>query len=157
VNVVETAPPPALPPPAQPATAVIHLVAHNTPPAEFPAPREAAAEAPKAEHPRAAAGPGPEPEPPPVKPRPDKRFVTNEGLVALARAGYDEDFLRVLVRSRPVKLDLSVEGLTYLARQGLSQEFVAELLRIADSAPQPTAAGVRGTGGRWYLIPDPPR
>jgi hypothetical protein len=52
------------------------------------------------------------------------RLLNNEGLVVLARAGYNEKFLLELVQSQPGRFDTSVEGLVYLAKQGISEKIV---------------------------------
>ncbi len=52
------------------------------------------------------------------------RALNNEGLVVLARAGYNERFLAELIQSQPNRFDTSVEGLVYLANQGISERIV---------------------------------
>ena len=52
------------------------------------------------------------------------RMLNNEGLVVLARAGYNERFLAELIQSQPNRFDTSVEGLVYLAKQGISERIV---------------------------------
>ncbi|MCC6535910.1 MAG: hypothetical protein IT162_00065 [Bryobacterales bacterium] len=54
----------------------------------------------------------------------NERLLTNEGLVVLARAGYNERFLTELVQAQPGRFDTSVEGLVYLAKQGISEKLV---------------------------------
>jgi hypothetical protein len=85
----------------------------------------------------------------------DKNVLTNEGLVKLADAGYDEAFLMELIRRRPSKFDTTVDGLSYLAQAGLTQQLVrtvlaldewerarkAEELAGAAAPPTPVAAG----------------
>jgi hypothetical protein len=61
---------------------------------------------------------------------PQKNLITNEGLVTLARAGYDEDFLIDLMRIKRCHFDTSVEGLAYLAGQGISERLVKAALRL---------------------------
>ena len=51
-------------------------------------------------------------------------MLNNEGLVVLARAGYNERFLAELIQSQPNRFDTSVEGLVYLAKQGISEKIV---------------------------------
>ena len=53
-----------------------------------------------------------------------ERMLNNEGLVVLARAGYNERFLVELIQSQPHRFDTSVEGLVYLAKQGISEKLV---------------------------------
>jgi len=52
------------------------------------------------------------------------RLLSNEGLVVLARAGYNERFLAELIHAQPGRFDTSVEGLVYLAKQGISERIV---------------------------------
>ncbi len=52
------------------------------------------------------------------------KMLNNEGLVILARAGYNERFLVELIQSQPGRFDTSVEGLVYLAQQGVSEKIV---------------------------------
>jgi hypothetical protein len=61
---------------------------------------------------------------------PQTNLITNEGLVTLARAGYDEDFLIDLMRIKRCRFDTSVEGLAYLAGQGISERLVKAALRL---------------------------
>lgn len=71
------------------------------------------------------------------------KLLTNEGLVVLAQAGYNERFLAELVQSQPHKFDTSVEGLVYLARQGVSERMVRLILaqqRAADARESERAA-----------------
>ncbi|MEP7363363.1 MAG: hypothetical protein ABI972_08920, partial [Acidobacteriota bacterium] len=75
--------------------------------------------------------PQPEPQPQPVvRKRVDKNLLTNEGLVKLADAGYDETFLLELIRRRPSKFDTTVEGLSYLMQAGLTQQLVRTVLAV---------------------------
>jgi hypothetical protein len=53
-----------------------------------------------------------------------EKMLTNEGLVVLARAGYNERFLVELIQAQPGRFDTSVEGLVYLAKQGISEKLV---------------------------------
>jgi len=52
------------------------------------------------------------------------RLLNNEGLVVMARAGYNEKFLLELIQSQPGRFDTSVEGLVYLAKKGISEKIV---------------------------------
>ena len=54
----------------------------------------------------------------------DNKMLNNEGLVVLARAGYNERFLVELIQTQPGRFDTSVEGLVYLAQQGVSEKIV---------------------------------
>lgn len=90
--------------------------------------REAALRPPDPEH-----EPEPEPKYPPVmRKRVDRNVLTNEGLVRLADAGYDEVFLMELIRRKQGKFDTTVEGLSYLMRAGLSQQLVRTVLAVEE-------------------------
>lgn len=79
----------------------------------------------------ALAKPQPDSETPPAaRKRVDKNLLTNEGLVKLAEAGYDETFLMELIRRRPSKFDTTVEGLSYLMQAGLTQQLVRTVLAV---------------------------
>ena len=75
-------------------------------------------------------------------------MLNNEGLVVLARAGYNERFLAELIQSQPNRFDTSVEGLVYLAKQGISERIVRLVIaeqkalerRQAEHAPSDDAA-----------------
>lgn len=78
--------------------------------------------------------------------------INNEGLVVLARAGYNEKFLLELIRTKDTKFDTSVEGLVYFAKQGLSERVVRAILErekqtrqldAADEAETPAAPTLR--------------
>jgi hypothetical protein len=69
--------------------------------------------------------------------------MTNQGLVALAEAGFGEQFLLDLVKARPGKFDTSVEGLVFLAQRGLSERLVRAVAGLTEdktNAPEPEAA-----------------
>jgi hypothetical protein len=66
--------------------------------------------------------------------RAPRNTLTNEGLVVLAQAGYDEDFLIELMRLKRCRFDTSVDGLRFLARYGLSERVIKEVLRTDMSA-----------------------
>jgi hypothetical protein len=55
-------------------------------------------------------------------------MLNNEGLVILARAGYNERFIAELIKTQPSKFDTSVEGLVFLAKQGISERMVRMIL-----------------------------
>ncbi len=65
-----------------------------------------------------------------------ERLLTNEGLVVLARAGYNERFLTELVMAQPSRFDTSVEGLVYLAKQGISEKLVRLIIARQRAAEQ---------------------
>jgi hypothetical protein len=72
-------------------------------------------------------------------------ILDNEGLVMLARAGYNERFLAELLDARECRFDTSVEGLVYLAKQGVSERLVRAIL--VKERGQQTAADERHQAG----------
>ncbi len=70
--------------------------------------------------------------------------LTNDGLVALAMAGFSEEFLLRKLATGPSQLDLSVEGLTYLRQEGLSEELITKILEITAKPPAPAAPASSG-------------
>jgi hypothetical protein len=64
--------------------------------------------------------------------------LTNEGVVVLAQAGYNERFVLDVIRTKPARFDTSVEGLVYLARHGVSENIVRTILGVpAEAQPAP--------------------
>jgi hypothetical protein len=86
-------------------------------------------------------------------PAPDK-MLNNEGLVVLARAGYNERFLVELIQSQPGRFDTSVEGLVYLAQQGISEKIVRFI--IAEQKADERRQAERAAGGADIDEPFPP-
>jgi hypothetical protein len=68
-------------------------------------------------------------------------YLSNEGLVLLARAGYGERFLAELVQTQPARFDTSVEGLVFLAKNGVSEKMVKLVLAIQRKADQEEESG----------------
>ncbi len=66
------------------------------------------------------------------------QILTNQGVVALSDAGYDEDFLIDLIQSRQTRFDTSVEGLSYLAQHGLCEHVVRMMVARANTHEQHT-------------------
>ena len=70
------------------------------------------------------------------------QILTNQGLVALAEAGYDEGFLLDLIQSRQTRFDTSADGLRYLAEHGLCEHVVRAMLARANSHDQHAVAAM---------------
>ncbi len=64
------------------------------------------------------------------------QYLSNEGLVLLARAGYGERFLAELIQAQPSRFDTSVEGLVFLAKNGVSEKMVKMILAVRRKADQ---------------------
>jgi hypothetical protein len=57
-----------------------------------------------------------------------RHLLTNQGIVALAEAGYDEDFLIDLIQCKETRFDTTVEGLAFLAKHGISERIVRVMI-----------------------------
>jgi hypothetical protein len=53
-----------------------------------------------------------------------RNVLSNEGIVLLSDAGYDEDFLADLIVHKQTVFDTTVEGLAYLANHGISERVI---------------------------------
>lgn len=94
--------------------------------------------------------------PPEAHRRMDRNLLTNEGLVRLAEAGYDEVFLMDLIRRKTARFDTSVEGLAYLMKAGLSQQLVRAVLALEewDRARRSEDLAGAAAGVREEMPPD---
>src|SRR5579864_8579196 len=64
------------------------------------------------------------------------QILTNQGIVALSDAGYDEDFLIDLIQSRQARFDVTADGLSYLAQHGLCEHVVRVMVARANMHDQ---------------------
>src|SRR5690349_3688298 len=64
------------------------------------------------------------------------QILTNQGIVALSDAGYDEDFLIDLIQSRQTRFDTSTEGLSFLAQHGLCEHVVRMMIARSNTHDQ---------------------
>src|SRR5581483_11303966 len=53
-----------------------------------------------------------------------RHILSNQGIVMLSDAGYDEDFLIDVIQCKQTRFDTTVEGLTYLAKHGISERII---------------------------------
>ena len=107
--------------------------------------------------------------------------LTNEGVIALAQAGFDELFLAERIATGRVRFDISVEGLVALKKAGITEDLIRRMVaaeerrraRALDPGPsalrlypppdapagaQPMLVQRRWYGYRvWELLADPPR
>jgi hypothetical protein len=60
--------------------------------------------------------------------------LSNQSIVTLAEAGYDQEFIVDLIRHKQGHFDTSVEGLTFLAQHGISQSLVRFVV-ASENAP----------------------
>lgn len=66
--------------------------------------------------------------------------LTNESIVTLAKAGFDELFILQLIGSSRNNFDTSVEGLVKLKQAGVSQDLIRLMAMPQASAPAAPAA-----------------
>jgi hypothetical protein len=69
-------------------------------------------------------------------PKLPRNVLTNQGIVALAEAGYTEAFLVDLIRLKPTRFDTTAEGLAYLGQHGVSEVIVRAMLARENSHAQ---------------------
>jgi hypothetical protein len=60
--------------------------------------------------------------------------LTNENVVTLAKAGFDELFILQLIHSSRTNFDTSVQGLVVLKQAGVSEDLIRQM-----AMPQPVA------------------
>ena len=68
--------------------------------------------------------------------------LTNENVVTLAKAGFDELFILQLIRSSRTTFDTSVDGLVKLKQAGVSEDLIRLMAMPQASAPAAPAAAV---------------
>src|SRR5579864_7588717 len=64
------------------------------------------------------------------------QILTNQGVVQLSDAGYDEDCLIDLIQSRQARFDVSADGLSFLAQHGLCEHVVRVMVARANTHDQ---------------------
>jgi hypothetical protein len=69
--------------------------------------------------------------------------LTNENVVTLAKAGFDEQFILQLIRSSRTNFDTSVQGLVVLKQAGVSEDLI-RMMAMPQMNP-PAAAPVAPT------------
>ena len=72
--------------------------------------------------------------------------LTNDSIVTLAKAGFDELFILQLIRSSRTSFDTSVEGLVALKKAGVTEDLIrlmAMPLASPPAAPAAAAAPVK--------------
>lgn len=84
--------------------------------------------------------------------------LTNQDVVVLARAGFNEEFLIDLIGMSRTHFDTSPKGLSELAKQGLTEHLVRAMLTAAQVPSQPTAApttpGAPGALPLFLTVPE---
>jgi len=66
--------------------------------------------------------------------------LTNESVVTLAKAGFDELFILQLIHSSRTNFDTSVQGLVVLKQAGISEDLIRSMAIPQLSAPAAPAA-----------------
>jgi hypothetical protein len=66
--------------------------------------------------------------------------LTNENVVTLAKAGFDESFILQLIRSSRTNFDTSVPGLVVLKQAGVSEDLIRLMAMPQSSPPAAPAA-----------------
>src|SRR5579863_3845650 len=66
--------------------------------------------------------------------------LTNESVVTLAKAGFDELFIMQLIRSSRTNFDTSVAGLVVLKQAGVSEDLIRAMEMPQPSPPAVPAA-----------------
>jgi hypothetical protein len=66
--------------------------------------------------------------------------LTNENVVTLAKAGFDELFILQLIRSSRTNFDTSVQGLVVLKQAGVSEDLIRSMAMPQASLPAAPAA-----------------
>ena len=71
--------------------------------------------------------------------------LTNESIVTLAKAGFDELFLLQLIRNSRTNFDTSVPGLVVLKQAGVSEDLIRYMAIPSMLPPAPPAAATPAT------------
>jgi hypothetical protein len=66
--------------------------------------------------------------------------LTNESVVTLAKAGFDEMFILQLIHTSRTNFDTSVQGLVVLKQAGVSEELIRMMAMPQPSPPAAPAA-----------------
>ena len=67
------------------------------------------------------------------------KVLTNSAMVALAAAGFKEDFLIELIRNSLTDFDTSVNGLASLAKQGIHDRIIRVMVNVSAGVADPSA------------------
>lgn len=90
--------------------------------------------------------------------------MTNEDVIQMVSAGFDDDMVIKTIQSRPAAFDTSVEKLISLKKAGLSQKIIAAMISPVATAKAPAAeqqsnipeeVGVYVRQGEKFLLVEP--
>jgi hypothetical protein len=70
-----------------------------------------------------------------------RNVLSNEGIVILSDAGYDEDFLADIIVHKQTSFDVTVDGLAYLANHGISERVVRFMIANEHKSSGPVETG----------------
>jgi hypothetical protein len=74
--------------------------------------------------------------------KPPRNVLSNEGIVLLSDAGYDEDFLADIIVHKQTVFDTTVEGSTYLANHGISERIIRFMIANERKSAGPVVMAV---------------
>lgn len=75
-----------------------------------------------------------------------RHVLTNESIITLAKAGFDELFIIERVRTSRTQFDTSVDGLVALKQAGLTEDLIREMA-LQDLRAYPTPLEAQPSGG----------
>jgi hypothetical protein len=81
--------------------------------------------------------------------------LTNENIVTLAKAGFDESFILQLIRTSRTNFDTSIPGLVVLKQSGVSEDLI-RLMAMPQSTPpsaEPAAAASKPAPKKHSMLP----
>jgi hypothetical protein len=81
--------------------------------------------------------------------------LTNPAIVALAAAGFSEDFLIELIRNSRTDFDTSANGLASLAKQGINERIIRVMVSVSTGAADSSAPAAQ-TAPAPAAAPAPP-
>ncbi len=68
-----------------------------------------------------------------------RNTLTNHGIVTLAKAGFNEEFIIDTILSSRTQFDTSVDGLADLAKQGITERLIRVMMNPAPNVAAPGA------------------
>jgi len=79
--------------------------------------------------------------------------LTNDSIVTLAKAGFDELFILQLIRHSRTNFDTSVEGLVSLKKAGVSEDLIRLMaMPLASSSAAPAATEASKTPPKKHSL-----
>ena len=78
----------------------------------------------------------------------ERQPLTNENIVTLAKAGFDELFILQLIRNSRTNFDTSVEGLVALKQAGVSKDLIRFMAMPQANQPAASPAAAPAKAGK---------